>query len=171
MTTPIADTNAKQKPITMDTQELMRTLPHRYPFLLVDRITEWVAGEKAVGYKNITVNEPYFTGHFPDRPIMPGVLIVEAIAQVAATLAMRGNPGLQVFLLGVDDFRVRTPVVPGDKMELEAVVLKVKGVFWRFKGTARVDGKEVAGGEFLAAVQTPDGKPGLNVGKKAEPAS
>ena len=146
-------------PPTMDVQELLRTLPHRYPFLLVDRITEWKYGEVAKGYKNVTANEPYFTGHFPERPIMPGVLIVEAMAQVAATLAMRGNPGLQVYLLGIDDFRVRTPVVPGDRLELEALVLKVKGIFWRFRGTARVDGKEVASGEFLAAVQTPDGKP------------
>ena len=145
---------------TMDTQELMATLPHRYPFLMVDRITEWVAGTKAVGYKNVTVNEPYFTGHFPDRPIMPGVMIIEAMAQVAATLAVRGGEkGTQVYLLGVDDYRVRTPVVPGDKLELEAVVLKVKGIFWRFKGSAKVDGKEVASGEFLAAVTSADGKP------------
>ena len=144
---------------TMDVQELLATLPHRYPFLLVDRITEWTDGTKAVGYKNVTANEPYFTGHFPDRPIMPGVLIVEAMAQVAATLAMRGNPGYQVYLLGVDDFRIRTPVVPGDRLEIETNIEKVKGIFWRFKGTARVDGKEVASGEFLAAVQTPDGKP------------
>ena len=153
----------------MDVQELLKTLPHRYPFLLVDRITEWVKGERAVGYKNVTVNEPYFTGHFPDRPIMPGVLIVEAMAQVAATLAMRGNPGLQVFLLGIDDFRVRIPVVPGDKLEIEVVVLKVKGIFWRFKGLGKVDGKEVASGEFLAAVQTPEGKVPDGM-KKAKPA-
>ena len=156
--------------ITMDVQELLKCLPHRYPFLMVDRITEWVHGEKAVGYKNVTVNEPFFTGHFPERPIMPGVLIMEALAQVAATLATRPVKGLEVYLLGVDDFRVRTPVVPGDRLDLEAVVLKVKGVFWRFKGTASVNGKEVAGGEFLAAVQTPDGKPASDAVKKQEPA-
>ena len=161
----MAAVDPKSLPPTMDVQELLATLPHRYPFLLVDRITEWKHGELAKGYKNVTANEPYFTGHFPERPIMPGVLIVEAMAQVAATLAMRGNPGLQVYLLGIDDFRVRTPVVPGDKLELEAVVLKVKNIFWRFKGTARVDGKEVASGEFLAAVQTPEGKPPAGISK------
>jgi 3-hydroxyacyl-[acyl-carrier-protein] dehydratase len=149
----------KPLPPTMDIQELLDTLPHRYPFLLVDRITEWVPAKKAVGYKNVTVNEPFFNGHFPGRPIMPGVLIVEAMAQVAATLAVRGaGKGNQVMLLGIDDVRIRKPVVPGDKLVIASEVLKVKGIFWRFKGTATVDGADVASGEFLAAVTTADGK-------------
>ncbi|HVO32259.1 MAG TPA: 3-hydroxyacyl-ACP dehydratase FabZ [bacterium] len=143
----------------MDIQELLHTLPHRYPFLLVDRITLWESGKRAHGYKNVTINEPFFEGHFPGRPIMPGVLIIEAMAQVAATLAMRGHRDAQVLLLGVDDYRVRKPVVPGDKLEIEVDVTKVKGAFWRFKGAAKVDGAAVAEGAFLAAVTHPDGSP------------
>ena len=144
----------------MDVQELLETLPHRYPFLLVDRITEWDADRAvAKGYKNVTVNEPFFNGHFPGRPIMPGVLILEAMAQVAATLAMRGGKGYQVYLLGVDDYRIRKPVVPGDRLDIDVQVTKVKGAFWRFTGKARVGNDEVAGGEFLASVVTADGKP------------
>lgn len=145
-------------PPTMDIQELLETLPHRYPFLMIDRITRWEAGKLAAGYKNVTVNEPFFQGHFPGRPIMPGVLIIEAMAQAAATLAVRGaGKGIQMMLLGCDDFRIRKPVVPGDKLEILAEVLKVKGIFWRFKGTATVDGTDIASGEFLAAVSGPDG--------------
>ncbi len=146
----------------MDIQELLQTLPHRYPFLMVDRVTEWEPAKRARGYKNVTVNEPFFTGHFPGRPIMPGVMIVESMAQVAATLAMRGEGGKenQVYLLGVDDFRIRKPVVPGDRLEILIDVLKVKGAFWRFRGTATVDGAEVASGEFLAAVTKADGSAG-----------
>lgn len=152
-------TNAQDLPPTMDVQELLTTLPHRYPFLLIDRVTEWVPGKKAAGYKNVTINEPFFQGHFPGRPIMPGVLMIEAMAQMAATLAMRGGgKGNQVMLLGVDDFRIRKPVVPGDKLSITAEVIKVKGIFWRFAGTATVDGADVAKGEFLAAVTGPDGK-------------
>lgn len=105
--------NTRHLPPTMDIQELLEMLPHRYPFLMVDRITDWNAAKgKASGYKNVTVNEPFFTGHFPGKPIMPGVLIIECMAQVAATLAMRGGKGHQVYLLGVDEFRVRKPIVP-----------------------------------------------------------
>ncbi len=150
---------AQKLPPVMDIQELLDTLPHRYPFLLVDRITRWEPGKLAAGYKNVTVNEPFFQGHFPGRPIMPGVLLIEAMAQVAATLAVRGaGKGNQVMLLGVDDCRIRKPVVPGDKLEITSEVIKVKGIFWRFKGTAAVDGQDVASGEFLAAVTSPDGK-------------
>ena len=154
-----ADAKPAPRPPTMDVQELLQTLPHRYPFLLVDRITEWEAGKRAVGFKNVTINEPFFTGHFPERPIMPGVLIIESMAQVAATLAMRGHKEAHVYLLGVDGYRVRKPVVPGDRLQVEIVVTKVKGAFWRFKGTATVDGAPVAEGEFLASVTNPDGTP------------
>ena len=151
--------DSKALPPQMDIQELLETLPHRFPFLMVDRITEWEAGKRAVGYKNVSINEPFFPGHFPGRPIMPGVLIIEAMAQVAATLAVRGaGKGNQVYLLGVDDYRVRKPVVPGDRLDLEAEVLKVKGVFWRFKATAKVDGHVVASGEFLASVTNAAGQ-------------
>jgi 3-hydroxyacyl-[acyl-carrier-protein] dehydratase len=163
------EVESKMKP-TMDIQELLVTLPHRYPFLLVDRITEWEPARRAVGYKNVTINEPFFQGHFPGRPIMPGVLIIEAMAQVAATLAMRGNKGNQVFLLGVDDYRVRRPVVPGDRLDMEVEVLKVKGAFWRFKAVAKVDGAVAANGEFLASVMNGEGGAATNIsGSKGAP--
>lgn len=139
----------------LEARDIIAMLPHRYPFVMIDRIVSHVPWKQAVGIKCVTVNEPYFEGHFPGNPIMPGVLIQEAMAQVAATIALKNEPGHQVALLGVDKFRIRKPVVPGDQLRIVADVLKVRGVFWRFKAEATVDGETVANGEFLASI-TPE---------------
>ncbi len=140
----------------MDLLEIQKLLPHRYPFLLVDRVTEIVPGQKLVGFKNVTINEPFFQGHFPGHPVMPGVLIVEALAQAAALLAYKSegiDPEQKVtYLMGVDGARFRKPVVPGDRLQLQVEVLKHKGAIWKQKGTALVDGQKVAEAEFLATV-------------------
>ena len=121
----------------------MRIIPHRYPFLLVDRIVELEPGTRAVGIKAVTANEPQFTGHFPERPIMPGVLMVEALAQTAAVAVMtldeyRGKLGL---FAGIDDCRFRRMVLPGDTLRLEVTVEKLRGMFGRVRGVASVDGE------------------------------
>lgn len=137
-------------------QEILSLLPHRYPFLLVDRVTEVVPGQKLIAFKNVTFNEPFFNGHFPGHPVMPGVLILEALAQACALLAYKSegmDPQQKVtYLMGIDNARFRKPVVPGDRLQLEVEVLRHKGAIWKQKGTATVDGKKVAEGEFLATV-------------------
>lgn len=142
--------------MTMDHLEIQKLLPHRYPFLLIDRVTEIVPGQKLIGFKNVTTNEPFFEGHFPGHPVMPGVLIVEALAQASALLAYKSagiDPEQKVtYLMGVDGARFRKPVVPGDRLQLEVEVVKQKGPVWKTKGTATVDGQKVAEAEFLATV-------------------
>lgn len=123
-------------------------LPHRYPFLLVDRVTRVVPGEVAYGYKNVTYNEPFFTGHFPDLPIMPGVLIVEAVAQLSGILGFvttgkRPADGVNYLLAGADDVRFKRPVVPGDQLLMETRFLSSKRHIWKFECVARV-GSDVA---------------------------
>ena len=140
----------------MDINEISKILPHRYPFLLVDRVTEFTAGQKLVGYKNVTSNEPFFGGHFPGHPVMPGVLILEALAQACALLAYKSE-GLDpekfvVYLMSIDGAKFRKPVTPGDRLMLNATVLKHKGAFWKQRGEATVDGALVAEAEFLATV-------------------
>lgn len=140
----------------MDLTDIQKVLPHRYPFLMVDRVVEIVAGERLVAYKNVTANEPFFAGHFPDHPVMPGVLILEALAQAAAILAYKSD-SLDVnekvaYLMGVDKAKFRRPVVPGDRLELRVKVVKHKGPIWKERGEATVDGKKVAEAEFLATV-------------------
>lgn len=140
----------------MDIGEIQRLLPHRYPFLLVDRVVEIVPGQKLVAYKNVTVNEPFFNGHFPGHPVMPGVLILEALAQACAILAYKSenmDPEKKVtYLMGIDNARFRRPVLPGDRVQLEVEVVRHKGAVWKQKGVATVDGVKVAEGEFLATV-------------------
>ena len=137
----------------MSVNEIMKVLPHRYPFLLVDRIVELEPGKNAVGIKNVTINEPFFQGHFPDQPIMPGVLIVEAMAQVAGVMAFRsGMEGKSVYFMSIDKVKFRRPVVPGDQVKLEIKVLKQRGNVWKFSGAASVDGKPVSEAEFTAMV-------------------
>lgn len=137
----------------IDINEIMEILPHRYPMLLVDRIIELEANIKAVGLKNVTFNEPYFQGHFPSNPIMPGVLIVEALAQVGGILASKsGVKGKTVYFLSIDKAKFRKPVLPGDQMILDVKALHVRGNVWKFSGNALVENKSVAEAEFTAMV-------------------
>ncbi|HZH03945.1 MAG TPA: 3-hydroxyacyl-ACP dehydratase FabZ [Myxococcaceae bacterium] len=140
----------------MDLLEIQKTLPHRYPFLLIDRVVELDPGRKLVGFKNVTINEPFFNGHFPGHPVMPGVLILEALAQAAALLAYKSigadAAGRVTYLMGIDGARFRKPVVPGDRLQLEVEVVKHKSTVWKQKGTASVDGQKVAEAEFLATM-------------------
>jgi 3-hydroxyacyl-[acyl-carrier-protein] dehydratase len=138
----------------IEINEIMKILPHAYPFLLVDRIVEIEPEKRIVGIKNVTYNEPFFPGHFPGRPIMPGVLIVEAMAQAAGVLVFKSLPeekyGRAVFFLGIDHVRFRKPVTPGDQLRLELEITKHRQAIWGFKGNASVDGKLVAEAELLA---------------------
>lgn len=137
----------------MDNQQIRDTIPHRYPFLLVDRITELEVNVKAVGLKNVTANEPFFQGHFPDTPIMPGVLIIEAMAQVAGILAFRsGVEGDVVYFMSIEKAKFRKPVTPGDQLKLVVNVLRSRNNVWRFSGEAFVDDKLVAEAEFTAMI-------------------
>ena len=140
----------------MNIQRVMRFLPHRYPFLLVDRVLELVAGESIRALKNVTVNEPFFPGHFPTRPVMPGVLIIEAMAQAAGILTFETagivhEPDDRFYFVGIDKARFRKPVEPGDQLILNAVLVRsLKGI-WKFDATATVDGREVASAEIMLA--------------------
>ncbi len=138
----------------MDIKEIQKFLPHRYPFLLVDRIIEIEPGTKAIGIKNVTYNEGFFQGHFPGQPIMPGVLIIEAMAQVAGLLAFcsGANVGKTVYFMSIEKAKFRKPVVPGDQLRLEINVLHQRGNVWKFSGNAIVDQKVVAEAEFTAMV-------------------
>jgi 3-hydroxyacyl-[acyl-carrier-protein] dehydratase len=132
--------------LPLEAADIMRIIPHRYPFLLVDRIVELEPGRRAVGIKQVTANEPQFTGHFPERPIMPGVLMVEALAQTAGVAVMtldeyRGKLGL---FAGIDECRFRRMVIPGDTLRLEITVEKLRGMFGRVKGVASVEGEVAA---------------------------
>ena len=138
----------------IEIKEIMNILPHAYPFLLVDRILELEPGKRIVGIKNVTYNEPFFPGHFPGRPIMPGVLIVEALAQTAGLLFFNTMPEEHhkkpVYFLGMDNVRFRKPVTPGDQLRLEVEITRRRQSIWGFKAKALVDGKLVAEGDLLA---------------------
>jgi 3-hydroxyacyl-[acyl-carrier-protein] dehydratase len=140
---------------TLNIKEIVRLLPHRYPFLLVDRILEGEKNKSLVGLKNVSMNEPFFQGHFPSDPIMPGVLILEGMAQVGGILAFYSIPEMVgeklIYFAGIDKVRFRRPVVPGDQLIFEMVVLKHKGKIWKMAGTAKVDNEVVAEAEFMAA--------------------
>ena len=138
----------------LDIDAIREILPHRYPFLLVDRIEELEA-ERVVGIKNVTVNEPFFAGHFPDYPVMPGVLIIEAMAQVAGVLVLSGIPDRKsklVLLAGVDGAKFRKPVRPGDQLRMEMKILRSKASMAKVSGTATVDGAIVAEAEMLCVL-------------------
>ncbi|MFY9270209.1 MAG: 3-hydroxyacyl-ACP dehydratase FabZ [Candidatus Manganitrophaceae bacterium] len=143
----------ERKEALIDIEEITRILPHRYPFLLVDRILEIDPGKRIVGFKNVTINEPFFQGHFPKHPIMPGVLIIEAMAQVGGILAFKstqGSEGQLVFFLGIDKAKFRKPVYPGDQLRIEVEVVQERPPFWRLQGMSYVDGKLVAEAELKA---------------------
>ncbi|ADL53798.1 3-hydroxyacyl-ACP dehydratase FabZ [Clostridium cellulovorans] len=134
--------------------EIKEIIPHRYPFLLIDRIEEIVEGTKAVGYKNVTVNEPFFQGHFPQEPIMPGVLIVEALAQTGAVaiLSMDEFKGKTAYFAGINKIRFKKKVVPGDVLKLETEIIKLKGSIGIGKVLATVEGEKACEGEILFAI-------------------
>jgi beta-hydroxyacyl-ACP dehydratase FabZ len=145
----------------LDIEEIRKILPHRYPMLLVDRILE-LEPERIVGIKNVTVNEPFFQGHFPEFPVMPGVLIVEAMAQVAGVLVLKEIPDRAnklVFLAGVDNAKFRRPVLPGDQLRIEMKVVKKKASVAKMLGTATVDGAVVAEVEVLCKLADREQKP------------
>jgi 3-hydroxyacyl-[acyl-carrier-protein] dehydratase len=141
---------------TLDIKEIIRLLPHRYPFILVDRILEGEKGKSMVGLKNVSMNEPFFQGHFPAEPIMPGVLILEGMAQVGGILAFYSLPEMigkkLIYFAGIDKVRFRRPVVPGDQLIYEMEVLKHKGKIWKMAGKAKVDNNVAVEAEFMAAL-------------------
>jgi 3-hydroxyacyl-[acyl-carrier-protein] dehydratase len=139
----------------LDINEIMKILPHRPPFLLVDRITEMEPGKRIVGLKNVTINEPFFPGHFPGHPVMPGVLIIEAMAQVACVLAILSSDesirSKVTYFAGIDNAKFRKPVFPGDQLRLELEAVNCKRGIWYFNGKAYVDDKLVTEAELKAA--------------------
>lgn len=141
---------------TLDILQVMEMIPHRYPLLLVDRLVDIVPGVSATGIKNVTMNEPQFQGHFPGRPIMPGVMIVESMAQTAGVLVIKTlgaeSQGKQVLFMSIDNARFRKPVTPGDTMHVHVHVKQSRGVVWRFSGEAHVDGKKVDEADFSAMI-------------------
>ncbi len=137
----------------IDVQGIMDVLPHRYPFLFVDRIVELDEGKRIVGIKNVSINEPFFQGHFPNNPIMPGVLIVEAMAQVAGILAFRsGVSGSSIYFMSIEKAKFRKPVFPGDQLRLEIKVTHKRNNVWKFFGETFVNNKLVSESEFTAMV-------------------
>ena len=142
----------------MDIKEILQYLPHRYPFLLVDRIVELEIGKRIVGLKNVTINEPFFPGHFPHNPVMPGVLIIEAMAQTAAVLAFKTDgsvpdEGSTVYFASVDNVRFKRPVVPGDQLVMEAQIVRKMRNIWKFSAVARVDGELATEADFMCAIK------------------
>ncbi|WP_347247531.1 3-hydroxyacyl-ACP dehydratase FabZ [Zoogloea sp.] len=142
----------------IDINEIRQYIPHRYPFLLVDRIVEIELGKRAMGLKNVTINEPFFPGHFPHNPVMPGVLIIEALAQAAAVLAFKTEGTIpdkdaMVYFASVDNVRFKRPVVPGDQLMLDVEIVRTIRNIWKFKGVARVAGEVATEAEFMCAIK------------------
>ncbi|MDP4840802.1 MAG: 3-hydroxyacyl-ACP dehydratase FabZ [Alphaproteobacteria bacterium] len=145
---------------TLTVTEIMELIPHRYPMLLVDRIQDIVAGESCTGFKNVTFNEPFFQGHFPREPIMPGVLIVEAMAQTAGALVIHttdlGGANSSVYFMNIEEAKFRRPVVPGDVLEMKVEKSQSRGSVWKFSGKAYVNGKVHAEAKFTAMIVKKD---------------
>ncbi len=141
---------------TLDVLEIMKRIPHRYPMLLIDRLTKIVPGESAVGIKNVTINEGFFEGHFPERPVMPGVLIVEAMAQTAGTLVVhtmgKEAEGKLVYFMSIEEAKFRRPIGPGDQIHLQVQKEQARRNVWRFSGKAIVDGALCAEAIFTAMI-------------------
>ncbi|EYF04334.1 3-hydroxyacyl-ACP dehydratase FabZ [Chondromyces apiculatus] len=149
-------TERSQDPVSLDIHQVLSILPHRFPFVMVDRVTELLPGKTIRGHKCVSYNEPWFPGHFPQRPIMPGVLILEAMAQIGGILAYASDPfdatSNLMFVLAIDKARFRHTVTPGDRLDLFAEVLHHRSNVWKLRGEARVDGTLCAEGELLASV-------------------
>ncbi len=146
-------------PIRFDINDILRYLPHRYPFLLVDRVLECIPGTSITALKNVTFNEPFFTGHFPGRPVMPGVIIIEALAQTTGILAFTSSNVIpteetRFYFVGIDKARFRKPVVPGDQLTLKATVQRAQNGIWKFETIALVGETEVAHAEIMVAPET-----------------
>ena len=142
----------------MDINQILQHLPHRFPFLLIDRVIECVPGERIVALKNVTMNEPFFPGHFPHFPVMPGVLTIEAMAQAAAvlsfkTLEIKPNNESVYYFAGIDNARFKRPVVPGDQLMLEVSITFNKRGLWKYAGVARVDGEVAAEADMICALR------------------
>ena len=141
---------------SLDIERVKRMIPHRYPFLMIDRVGDIVADASAVGVKNVSANEPFFQGHFPDRPVMPGVLIIEAMAQSAAVLVVytlgSESEGKLVYFMSINDARFRKPVVPGDTLYVHVHKQRRRGNVWKFASEAKVDGRVVAEATFAAMI-------------------
>lgn len=149
------------RPPLMDIQEIMRFLPHRYPFLLVDKIVEINPGKSIIGHKNVTVNEPFFVGHFPSFPVMPGVMIIEAMAQTGGIFAMDSlnvkageDPNTKMFFMSIDKARFRKPVIPGDTLIMTMELINQRRNIWKFSGRAEVNGVLVSQAEMMASLST-----------------
>lgn len=140
----------------MDTNRLMEVIPHRYPFLMIDRLVDIIANVSATGIKNVTVNEPYFQGHFPGQPVMPGVLIIEAMAQTSAALVVHSMgphaEGKLVYFMSIESARFRKPVVPGDRLNVHVTKERSRGNVWKFRAEAKVDGVVVAEATYSAMI-------------------
>jgi 3-hydroxyacyl-[acyl-carrier-protein] dehydratase len=147
--------------VTLDIDRILQVLPHRFPFVLVDRVTDIVPHKSIRGHKCVSINEPWFQGHFPSRPIMPGVLVLESMAQIGGLLAYASEPfdasNSLMYFLGIDKAKFRRPVIPGDRLDLEVTVLHHRTNVWKFKGEAFVDGTLCAQGELLASVVDKNG--------------
>ena len=142
----------------MDINKVLSLLPHRYPFLLIDRVLEFEPNQRLLAIKNVTYNEPFFNGHFPVRPVMPGVLIIEAMAQATGLLGMESNPeqvdeNTLYYFVGIDKARFKRPVEPGDQLLLEVTMKRNKRGIWMFSGNAKVDGKVVATAEIMCTAR------------------
>jgi 3-hydroxyacyl-[acyl-carrier-protein] dehydratase len=157
MTPPAITPPAQGKSIgVVDIQQIMRDIPHRYPFLLLDRVVDLVANQSAVGVKNVSVNEPFFAGHFPNHPVMPGVLIIESMAQTAAVLVVETlgpeAAGKVVYFMSIEGAKFRRPVVPGDQLRIHVNKDRNRGNVWKFSAVARVDGVSVAEATYAAMI-------------------
>jgi 3-hydroxyacyl-[acyl-carrier-protein] dehydratase len=147
---------AQEEGLTIDIARITQMIPHRYPFLMIDRVVEVVPDATAVGIKNVSINEPYFQGHFPQRPVMPGVLIIEAMAQTAAVLVVHtlgiNAEGKLVYFMSVDSARFRRPVLPGDQLRIHVSKERSRGNVWKFNGEAKVNGTLVAEATYAAMI-------------------
>jgi 3-hydroxyacyl-[acyl-carrier-protein] dehydratase len=152
----VAPVCAEQQVTQVDVQRIMAMIPHRHPFLMIDKVVDMVANERATGIKNVSINEGYFQGHFPTRPVMPGVLIIEAMAQTAAVLVVHTlgpeSEGKLVYFMSVDNARFRRPVFPGDRLDVHVTKQRNRGNVWKFEGRAKVGDNLMAEAVFAAMI-------------------